>query len=74
MEIAKYEQNRSYFPVYVEIFGLQFTQLFYFHFFIYFQEDDEYVVAWRVSQVQEALEKLGYRPCAAWCERQFSEV
>ena len=45
-------------------FGQEFTQLFYFLFCLFiFQEDEEYLVAWRVSQVQETLEKPGYRPC-----------
>ena len=29
---------------------------------LFFQEDEEYLVAWRVSQVQETLEKPGYHP------------
>ena len=36
---------------------------FIFILYFYFQEDEEYLAAWRVSQVQETLEKLGYRPC-----------
>ena len=34
-----------------KFFGEEFTQIFYF-----LQEDEEYLVAWRVSQVQEKLD------------------
>ena len=49
--------------------------LFYFLFSLFiFQEEEEYLVAWRVSPVQETLEKPGYRPCLVWSEREFSKV
>ena len=35
---------------------------FVFYLFIYFQEDEEYLVAWRVSQVQETREELARIP------------
>ena len=60
-----------------KFFGQQFTtaQLFIFIFCLFpFQEDEEYLVAWRVSQVQETLGKPGYHPWLVWCEREFSEV
>ena len=59
LEISKNARNRKKnFPVYAEIFGHLFTQLLFFYLFkLIFQEDEEYLVAWRVRQVQDTLEK-----------------
>ena len=74
LEIAKNAQNRNYFPVYAEKFERQFIPLFRLFCLFILQEDEEYLVAWRVSQVPDTLEKLGNRPCLVWCQRQFSEI
>ena len=57
LEISKNAQNREYFPVYAENTwaGVYPVISFLFCLFI-FQQDEEHLVAWRVSQVQETLD------------------
>ena len=53
----------------------EYGGLFHFLFCLFIsQKDEEYLVAWRVSQLQETLGKPGYRPCLICCEHEFSEV